>query len=189
MKTSTFILLFFLYLVYTPSCFGGTKEFRQLSEQDCSPLTREDLLKLPLEYRKYAGFVKTCSLKQAGSGSDWRTALISIWAHDYLIPKGETATWEDFPPALLVDSNFKTVGKLPELYPMDWVTHLVISYGKWHNGRPTEIRVDVSNPAVSGDYYYAPLQWKQAEGRYEMKNQQPTTGTRPNEAQHEGAHP
>lgn len=188
MKTTTIILLLFLFLVDTASCFGGTKDFRQVSEQDCSPLAREDMLKLPLEYHKYLGFVKMCRLKRMNSDRDWRTALISIWAHDYLRPKGDAATWEDFPPALLVDRNFKAVGKLSELYPMDWATHLVVSYGKWHNGRPTEIRVDVSNPAVSGDYYYAPLLWKQTEGRYEMKSQQPTTGKRPDERKHAPTH-
>lgn len=179
MKITTFILICIVSIAQTTPCFGGNQSFKKLHEQGCSLLTRQDILELPLEYRKYLGFVKMCSLNKTDSGSVWRTALVSIWAHDYLVRKGDTATWEEFPPALLVDSHFKAVGKLPELYPMDWATHLVVSYGKWQNDRPTEIRVDVSNPAVSGDYYYAPLQWNQAKGRYEMKSQQPVTGKRP----------
>lgn len=158
-------------------CYGGTKGFKKVDEGKCSPLTREDVQKLPLEYGKYVGFLKKCSLKVKDSDTAWKTALVSVWAHDYLSSKG-TSNWEEFPPPLLTDSNFKKLGTLPELFPMDWVTHLVVSYGKWRNGRPSEIRVDVSNPAVSGDYYYPPLQWNQAAGGYEMKSRQPLPGKR-----------
>lgn len=87
--------------------------------------------------------------------------------------KGDAATWEDFPAPILADSAFKEVGRLPELYPMDWATHLIVSFGKWHNGRPDEVRIYVSNPAVSGDYHYVPLKWNEKKGRYEMKSQRP----------------
>lgn len=177
MKITALVLLIYIFL--NQSCYCSTDDFKLLNEEKCYPMKHEDVLKLPTLYHKYLGFVKICSFKRSDSDEKWKTSLISIWAHDYLRSKGDASKWEDFPAPLLIDTNFKETGKLPELYPMDWVTHLVVSYGKWLSGRPREIKVDVSNPAVSGDYYYAPLQWNMAKGRYEMKSQEPTTGKRP----------
>lgn len=176
MRVTSFIIFCIFFLFPEQSCYSSTNEFIELNEERCSTLRRDDMLKLPLVYQEYLGFVKICNLKKKDS-DEWRSSLISIWAHDYLHSKGD-ASWKDFPAPILVDSKFKEIGKLPELYPMDWVTHLIVSYGKWHAGRPSEIRVVVSNPAVTGDYYYAPLEWNMAKGKYEMKSLEPITGTR-----------
>lgn len=179
MKVAFFIIICIFFLFTKQSCYSSTNEFIELNEEKCSTLRRDDMLKLPLVYQEYLGFVKICSLKKKDSDEKWRTSLISIWAHDYLLSKGDASRWKDFPAPILIDSKFKEVGKLPELYPMDWVTHLLVSYGKWHAGGPGEIRVDISNPAVTGDYYYAPLEWNMEKRKYEMKSQEPITGKRP----------
>jgi hypothetical protein len=41
------------------------------------------------------------------------------------------------------------------------------------------IRIDVYNPTVSGDYYYAPLIWNEKDGQYHMKTKESKSGKRP----------
>jgi hypothetical protein len=64
---------------------------------------------------------------------------------------------------------------------MDQPRELDVYFGKWQSGMLTEIRVDVYNPAVTGDYYYAPLIWNKNSGVYEMKSgeKEKTYGHRP----------
>lgn len=171
----TFCTLSFFFQV---CCHAGPANFKVLDEEKCTQLTQDDTLKLPVAYHRYVEFLKLCKFQKNNGGEQSASGLISIWAHDFTRSKGERSAWEDFPPSVLVDGSFKVIGKLPELYPMDWATHLAVSYGKWHAGRPEEIRVDVTNPAVSGDYYYAPLRWNRAKERYEMTSQEPIPGKR-----------
>jgi hypothetical protein len=152
--------------------------FIQLKEKNCVALDKEIIKNLPSEWHKYDGFIKICGLKHK-SASKEKVSIISIGAHDYLDAQPPDAKWRKFPHPIIVDSEYRQIGQLPEIYPMDWVTHLIVYYGKWRSGMPGEIRIDVSNPAVSGDYYYAPLQWDNKDGKYKMKSLEPITGSRP----------
>ncbi|MFY9149549.1 MAG: hypothetical protein WAP08_08525 [Smithellaceae bacterium] len=151
--------------------------FIKLQETNCIVMDDFEIRKLPQDWYKYKGFVKKCPLKKdATSQSDY--AIVSIWAYDYLQARG-SMVWEDFPLPLIVDAQFNPVGVFPEIYPMDSPTHLIVYYGKWQGDIPGEILIDVSNPAVSGDYYYEPLIWDKKTGKYEMKDRQDKSGPRP----------
>ena len=67
---------------------------------------------------------------------------------------------------MLVDREFRCVGGLPELFPFDQPRTLTLRHGLWRDGVPQEIRVQVSNPAVGGDYALPALRWDAAEHRY-----------------------
>ena len=115
-------------------------------------------------------------------GSDARVFIVSIWVDDYFnknFPQGPRK-WEKFPLPLVLDSYSKIIGELPEIYPTEDITSSTICYGKWHSGRPGEIRIDVSNPAEGGDYYYEPLVWNQKVKKYQMKHAEAIDGRRPN---------
>ncbi|HEX9023778.1 MAG TPA: hypothetical protein VF799_08070, partial [Geobacteraceae bacterium] len=82
-------------------------------------------------------------------------SIISIWAYDYLGAWTKVTKWEAFPHTIIVDGQFNLLGTFPGLYPMDLRTELDVYYGKWQSGMPAEIRIDVRDPTVTGDYYYA----------------------------------
>lgn len=175
-----FLVTFVLLLVNTAYANAYEyKGFLKLNPNECISLRNNIVLsKLPVEFAKYTGFVKICKLVNK-NGKGTRVSIVSIWAHDYLDAKSAKAPWENFPLPVIVDNEFKPLGYLYELYPSGWVTDLNIYYGKWRSDIPTEIRVDVENPAVSGDYYYAPMRWNQEGWFYEIKSKEIINGRRP----------
>ena len=132
---------------------------------------------LPAAWHKYQGFIKKCALRKCRD-SKTVISLVSVWAHDYLDSK-RSNMWENFPDTIFIDEQFKQVGTIPEVYPMGTVTEQFVYYGKWQGDIPREILIDVSNPAVSGDYYYEPLIWDEKTWKYEMKDRQDKSGPRP----------
>jgi len=177
-------LLLFLSMssVLVSNSYGkGYKGFKLLNPDECSQLDKKVVSQLPVEWHKYADFVKICKLKEKGN-TDAKVSIISIWINDYYdttVPTGAPHIWENFPLTLIVDSNLHIIGKLPEIYPMNDITSPDVYYGKWKSGIPTEIRIDVNNPAVEGDYYYSPLIWDIKSLNYKMKSKEVTYGRRP----------
>jgi hypothetical protein len=156
------------------------KGFKLLNPDECVPLDNKLAFQLPAEWHKYADFIKICKLKEK-EPTDAKVSIISIWVLEYFntrFPPPARHIWENFPLPLIVDREFKQIGQLPEQYPDDPPRELDIYFGKQQMGIATEIRIDVYNPAVSCDYYYAPLKWSKKDGRYEMKNKEPIDGKR-----------
>jgi hypothetical protein len=153
---------------------AGYQGFSLLSPDECDPLDKNIVLKLPAEWHKYAGFTRICELKQK-KGSPAKVLIISVWAHDYYatLPKG--TLWEDLPRPIIVDNTCHQIGMLPEVYPADPPRDLDVYFGRWGSGIPTEIRVDAHNPALDGNYFYAPLRWNKKSGCYEMKSKEVTS--------------
>ncbi len=176
--TSLLILLAVTVLCST-ACATKYPGFIEMMDNNCIVLDEVDLQKLSAEWRKYKDFVKKCGFVKRG-GSKASVYLISVWAIDCLEAK-RSDTWENFPRTIIVDEQFKQIGAFPEeeLYPYYHPCSLYIYYGKWQGDIPGEILIDVSNPAVSGDYYYAPLIWDKKTGKYEMKDRQDKSGPRP----------
>ena len=151
--------------------------FKLVQDEQCVPIQDEVLNALPSEWLKYKGFIKICALKKnmtAKSG----VYIISIWSHDYLDAL-KKETWENFPLTILVDNNYRQCGRFPELYPRSYVNSLYVSYGKWKGNIPTEIRIDVTDPTVTGDYHYAPLLWDDKDKQYRLISSEPISGKRP----------
>lgn len=169
-------LLFLFFL--TPLSFAdGYPVFKELNPKSCVPLNSALVGKLPSDWKKYEVYIKICPLAK-NSQSPSKVSVVSIWANDYLDSKRKTI-WEDFPRPLLVDEYLKAIGSLPELFPMDSRMEPIIYYGKWKSGVPTEIKVDVHNPSVYGDYYYLPLTWNAKTRRYDFIDKEPRFGPRP----------
>ena len=170
----TAITTIFFILFVAPCSFCGTttyQGFKLLREADCKPMERASLVSLPPEWQKYAGFVKACNLKETAT-SVTNVSVVSIWVNDYYetnFPKGPHK-WEHFPLPLIIDSNLQKIGQLPEIYPLDDITSPDIYYGKWQNGIPKEIKVDVRNPAEGGNYYYKPLIWNERLRFYQIED-------------------
>jgi hypothetical protein len=165
------ICLFLVAAVFllTPCVHGkGYKGFLLLNPDECVPLDEKVVLQLPVEWHKYSDFIKICGLTQK-KGQPAKVSIISVWADDCHEAQPAGAEWEEFPRPIVVDTSYRQLGQLPELYPTHQESELSVYYGKWRSGTPEEIRVDVHNPAVDGDYYYAPLVWNGKQGRYEIK--------------------
>jgi len=169
--------LFFTCILTTNAYAKGYQGFSLLQEKDCVPLDKKAILQLPAEWHKYADFVKVCKMKEKKTSTE-KVSFASIWANDYYKTQPPHAQWENFPRPLIVDKDFRHLGQLPELFPLDWITYLYVYYGKWKPGMPGEIRIDVHNPAVEGDYYYAPLTWNEKSGCYETKSTEVIYGRR-----------
>lgn len=163
------------FLLTPPAHGEGYKGFLKLNPDECAPLEKKVVLQLPAEWHKYAAFVKICDLTQK-KGQPAKVSIISVWAEDFYVAQPAGATWREFPRPLIVDDRFRKIGQLPELYPMDQPREPDVYYGKWQSDIPTEIRVDVYNPAVSRDYYYAPLIWNKDKEGYQMKTEERTYG-------------
>jgi hypothetical protein len=172
---SGIILLIFL-LGRAPSVAASYRGFNEVLDDQCVVMQDHDLKTLPADWLKYKGFIKLCELKK-NKDSKSKVSLISIWTHDYLDSRGKKS-WEGFPLPILVDDQFRQCGTLPELYPSSYVNSIYVSYGKWKVGIPTEIRIDVADPTVSGDYYYLPLLWDDKDKIYKMKGKERISGRR-----------
>jgi hypothetical protein len=164
--------------MFSNSLAAGYPGFRELNENDCVVLGEKDIQRLPPTWHKYKGFVKICELKQ-NRATKSKVSIISIWAYDYLDAWTKASKWEDFPLTIIVDDHFNHLGTFPELYPMDSRTEPIVYYGKWKSGMPTEIRIDVYNPTVTGDYYYSPFIWNEKDVQYQMKTKKTRHGKRP----------
>ena len=173
----TFITILFVFVLFTKSFAAGYPGFKEVIDNECVALGEKNIQKLPPEWHKYKGFIKICALKY-NKASKANITIISIWSHDYLDAQKKDM-WEDFPLPIIVDSHFNQCGTFPELYPESYVNSLYVYYGKWKAGIPTEIRIDVADPTVSGDYYYAPHIWNAKEGKYQMKTRETKHGIRP----------
>jgi hypothetical protein len=177
-KYSSLFTFVFVFLLFSNTYAAKYPGFKEINDKECVILDNADIQKLPSSWHKYNGYIKKCSLKQNKS-SRITVWLVSVWANDYLDDK-KCNMWEDFPHAIFIDDQFNQIGTFPEGYPMgSSPTEPFVYYGKWKKGIPTEIRIDVYNQAVSGDYYYAPLIWNEKIKKYEMKDVEEKSGKRP----------
>lgn len=178
-KTPLFTILFVIFSLTSnqSSWAGGYLGFTELKAKDCVAFDQRQLQNLPPSWHRYGKFVKKCPLKKS-AGSKPVVSIISIWTEEYLDTK-EVRLWEDFPLSMIVDENLNEVATLPLIFPMDSPSEPAVYFGKWKSALPTEIRVDVRDPTVSGDYYYAPFIWNDKDKRYYMTDKEPKSGTRP----------
>jgi hypothetical protein len=153
--------------------------FISLREGDCKPITETLQSSLPPKWDRYLCCVKVCSVK-ANDAVAPSLFVVSIWTQQfYHSMSPETAeTAEAFPLPLILDKDLKVLGELPEIFPLNDVTSPQMSFGRWSAGKPREIRIDVSSPAVEGDYFYPPMQWDEKKGRYVMRGKGVTYGRR-----------
>ncbi len=138
--------------------------WRALAPESCSPLSQTDRARLPANWKPYVDAARRCELS-APDGQP-QVALISVFTDEYYRGRPADAPWEDFPKPLLVDRDFRCVGGLRELFPSDQPRTLTLRHGLWRDGVPQEIRVQVINPAVGGDYALPVLRWDAAQHRY-----------------------
>lgn len=173
------LLIFHIYLLVPGSiAFAeGYTGFKQVKAKDCVDLDQRLLQKLPAPWHKYKNFIKICPLKK-NMRSKEVVSIVSLWTEDYLNMK-EHKTWEEFPQSIIIDENLNEVGTLPVIFPVESPIEPAVYFGKWKSAIPTEVRVDVHDPTVSGDYYYSPLIWNDKDKRYYMTDKEPKSGRRP----------
>lgn len=161
----TLLLSFAAILAYG----GESGKFRKLVPETCFVVDKEAVAQLPPAWQKFSGFIRSCPLKERAEKAA-KVSIIAIWVENYYAARPPEAIREEFPKPIIVGQDHRTMGSLPELYPIDEPREADLYYGKWVNGIPQELRMDVSNPAVSGDYHYPPIRFTDASGNYEMKD-------------------
>ncbi|QPF75634.1 hypothetical protein G8A07_23760 [Roseateles sp. DAIF2] len=141
--------------------------WRTLDPMACQVLTAEQLARLPAVWHRYAAVAKGCKLSAPGRPT--RLTLVSIFTEDYYRDRPVDAPWEEFPKPLLLDQDFRCVGVLPEIYPIEQPRELTLRHGRWRDGLPQEIRIHVSNPAIGGDYKLPAMRWDPSLKLYQSK--------------------
>lgn len=175
----TIFLMLFLVLRESVASAGPYTGFQKLNPKECAPADDRILSHLPRTWDKFRGFVKICDLKRDGRISD--ISIISIWEQEYFEHfqrLGNVPVLEPFPLPVIVNKELVEVGNLPEVYPVDDITSQVIYYGKWCKSVPTEILVDVHNPAEGGDYHYRPIIYNWGKAKYEIRQKEIIDGRR-----------
>lgn len=176
----TVLLLTFVLFALTPrevtfaEVYPG---FKQVKPQDCVSLDITRIQSLPPSWHKYEKFIKICPVKRA-ERSNAVVSIVSVWTEDYLNTKA-VKTWEEFPYSIIIDDESREVGTLPVIFPIDAPVEPDIYFGRWKGDLPTEVRVDVRDPTVSGDYYYPPLKWNSKDKMYHLTDKEPKSGSRP----------
>ncbi|QXE90194.1 hypothetical protein [Geomonas subterranea] len=176
-KKVLLILLVFHLSWLTSRSFAGYPDFVELNSTVCVPIDQQHAEKLPSPWRKYLAFTKICPLSKTPT-SKARVFIVSVWTEDYLNTK-QSNMWEEFPSSIIVDGDMNILGALPVIFPIDPPTEPAIYFGRWKATIPTEIRVDVYDPTVSGDRYYPPLIWNNKQKRFRMLDKEPKSGHRP----------
>lgn len=171
------MLLFFVLAISSTAYGNEYKGFTKLDPSQCVPLDKEQVVSQSGPMAQISGFHQGVPTE---TGENRFCTCVDRFHLGSRISGVSTAkcSLARFSIPIIINDQFERIGQLSELYPSDWVTDLKIRYGKWQSDIPTEIRVDVENPAVSGDYYYAPLIWNAKSGRYEMKDVEPKNGKR-----------
>lgn len=173
-----FMVAAYLSTIFTKSAVARDYEgFRKLDPASCYALDGESRGKLPASWRVYAPYTRLCPLREAADKTA-KAFIVSVWAEEYYTNKLTDSQLEIFPKPMIVDQRGNKIGELPELYPVDEPRELDVYYGKWKLGWPTELLVDVYNPAVSGDYYHPRIVYNLDRGMYTMKNSGVTYGRR-----------
>lgn len=114
-------------------------------------------LSLPAGWEPYREAVRSCPLVQVGASGNSapkaaKVRLLAVFTNAYYRGLPPDASWERFPMPLLVDETGRCVGKLSHLFPADPPEELDVLPGRWRNGVPHEIQLQVRSPAVGGDY-------------------------------------
>jgi len=179
LKIKIFIVILSVLILYSDVLAAMYPGFNKVAEKECVVLNDMEIQKLPHVWNKYKGFVKKCELRK-NKKSKAIVSIVSVWANDYL-DAHKQEIWENFPNTIIIDNQFNQCGTFPDvdIFPSTPPSFLKVYYGKWNAGIPMEIRIDVDNLAVSGDYYYAPLIWNEKIKKYEMKDVEEKSGKRP----------
>lgn len=173
------VLAFGLMAVTTSRGVCSVYNFKELQEKECGAVDPYLVMKLPKSFAKYANWAKACPLRKEDN-SKAHIYIISIWSESYYESQVGDAKniLEHFPRPIIMDGKCTLLGELPELFPVNDTTFPRIYFGRWVSGIPTEIHVDVSNPAVDGDYFYPPIVWDGNQRKYFSTSGEVTHGQR-----------
>ncbi len=141
---------------------AGAKPPMALDPAQCQPPDAD--LSLPAAWEPYRDAVRACPLVQGGAAGNVppkaaKVRLLAVFTDAHYRGLPPDAPWERFPLPLLVDDAGRCVGKLTHLFPADPPEELDVVPGRWRDGVPHEIQLQVRSPAVGGDYHLPTLRW------------------------------
>ena len=113
----------------------------------CSAVTASQLAWLSTDWQPFAAFAKACAVKHGTA----QLFLISVWVDDYEAKLAKDAPAPKYPKPVIASVDGKILGRLPLVFPRDPPKSSEVTFGKWADGLPREIRVDVEDPALGGN--------------------------------------
>ncbi len=128
----------------------------------CQPAAAD--LALPAAWTPYRAATRVCALSErAGekvqAPAPGKVRLVAVFTDDYYRDLPADAPWERFPLPLLLDEAGRCLAQLPHLFPSDPPEGLEVRPGRWRDGIPQEIQLQVRSPAQGGDYRLPTLRW------------------------------
>jgi hypothetical protein len=128
----------------------------------CQPADAD--LALPAAWTPYRAATRVCALSDRAGGTvqapaPARVRLVAVFTDDYYRSLPADAPWERFPLPVLLDEAGRCLAQLPHLFPSDPPEDLEVRPGRWRDGIPQEIQLQVRSPAQGGDYRLPTLRW------------------------------
>lgn len=145
----------------------------------CQPAAAD--LALPAVWTPYRAATRVCALsereaKTVRSRAPAKVRLVAVFTEDYYRDLPADAPWERFPLPVLLDEAGRCLAQLPHLFPSDPPEDLEVRPGRWRDGIPQEIQLQVRSPAQGGDYRLPTLRWD-AKARLYRAAHRETPGT------------
>jgi hypothetical protein len=167
------LLLAVLVSVATPITGSAlatpSSNFVTLKPDQCQRLN--EAIELPADWTPYRDFVRSCPIAKPARTSSPALRLLAVFVDDYYAKKPSGSPWEQFPLPMLVDINGRCLARVAHLFPVDPPRDLIVRFGKWRSdGLPSEIKFQVKNPAVDGNYNLPTLYWISDKGIYQPAN-------------------
>jgi hypothetical protein len=139
-------------------------DFVRLDPKQCVPISAGQRRWLSPEWDRFASFVSVCAARRGSARPPLFVVTLRVLDFDAALPQNAPAP--HYPQPLLMLEDGTRVGSLPFLFPDDPPRTLHVSFGKWRNGFPEEIRLYVEDPTVTGSRYLPPLQWNATQKQY-----------------------
>ncbi|MBF9265171.1 hypothetical protein [Paracidovorax cattleyae] len=141
---------------------AGTKVPPAIDPAHCQPPGTD--LALPAAWAPYRDATRVCALAERPAGkaparAPAKVRLVAVFTDAYYRNLPADAPWERFPLPLLVDEAGRCLARLPHLFPVDPPEDLEVRPGRWRDGIPQEIQLQVRSSAQGGDYRLPTLRW------------------------------
>jgi hypothetical protein len=136
----------------------------RLQERQCVPVDSVQRAQLPQSFTKYVSFVKSCPVGIFGAKP--ALFIVAVWVDDYYTSQPGTPYSEDIPKPVIVATDGRLLGALPEAYPgaLPLATKLV--FRNWRRSWPNRIEIIASTAALGSPPRYKPLIWDDAKSLF-----------------------
>ena len=127
-----------------------------LNAKLCGAATEAQKSKLPDPWTPFRAGVLACPLK---SGKSVVLYILSADGEAFAQTVKPGQVSPSLPAAWIVMPDGTHIGTLPFAFPYDPPVSLDVTFTKWSQGWPQELRLYLEDPSVSGNHRLPPMKW------------------------------